>query len=55
MAQETDGCTAELHVLGTASDTQKVKVTMGPVNALVSHKKNGRVQRSDKGDATRRV
>ena len=32
MAQETDGCTAELHVLGSASDTQKVKVsqkTMG--------------------------
>ena len=35
-------CTAELHVLGSASDTQKVKVsqkTMGPVNA--SHRKTG--------------
>ena len=35
VAEETDGCTAELHVLGSASDTQKVKVSQkGPVNAV---------------------
>ena len=33
-----------LHVLGSASDTQKVKIsqkTMGPVNAKNSHRKTG--------------